>query len=255
MKKPILCLLLLSLMFAFFNAHAQNFGGSQNSFYLGIKGGVSIPSLGSGGGNQLSSGYKSGMGADAALFAEFKFGDMFSIMPMIEYSSQGGKKDGIQAFPTPPQVAVFYPQPYLYANFSSTVKLGYIMLPILAKISFDINSSFSVYGDGGPFVGYLLNARQSSTGSSPVYSDASGQTVIAVAGTQSFANDMDIKGQLNKINFGVEGNIGLAYKLDQNYIFIEGGGNYGLKNIQNDPANGKNNTGAATVTLGYIYSF
>jgi hypothetical protein len=215
----------------------------------------SIPSLGSGGGNPLSSGYKSGTGIDAALFAEFKFGDIFSVMPMIEYSSQGGKKDGIQAFPTPAQVQPFYPQPYLYANFTSTIKLGYIMVPILIKVSFDINSSFAIYGDGGPFVGYLINARQSSTGSSPVYSDSAGQMPITQAGTQSFANDMDIKDRLNKINFGLEGNIGLAYKLYQNYIFIEFGGNYGLKNIQNDPANGKNNTGAVTVALGYIYSF
>ena len=253
MKKLIFCPLLFSLTFKFFNAAGQNFGGSSNSFVLGIKGGISIPSLGSGGGNQLSSGYKSGFGTDAALFAEFKFGDIFSVMPMIEYSSQGGKKEGIQAFPAPAPFSAV--QPYFYANFSSTVKLGYIMLPILVKISINLNSSFSVYGDGGPFVGYLINARQSSTGSSPVYSDSSGQNVITQAGTQSFANDMDIKGQLNKVNFGLEGNIGLAYKLDQNYAFIEGGGNYGLKNIQNDSANGKNYTGAVTVALGYIYSF
>ena len=30
------------------------------------------------------------------------------------------------------------------------------------------------------------------------------------------------------------------------------GGNYGLVKIQKDKSNGENNTGAATVTLGYI---
>jgi hypothetical protein len=38
-------------------------------------------------------------------------------------------------------------------------------------------------------------------------------------------------------------------------VFIEGGGNYGFLTIQKDSANGKNNTGAGVVNLGYAYTF
>ena len=38
-------------------------------------------------------------------------------------------------------------------------------------------------------------------------------------------------------------------------FFIEGGGNYGFLNIQKGTDNGKNQIGAATVALGYGYTF
>ena len=52
-----------------------------------------------------------------------------------------------------------------------------------------------------------------------------------------------------------EANIGLIYKLGHCNIFIEGGFNYGFLNIQKGTANGKNETGAATVSIGYSYWF
>jgi hypothetical protein len=45
----------------------------------------------------------------------------------------------------------------------------------------------------------------------------------------------------------------LAYKIKKSYIFIEGGGNYGFLNIQKGTANGKNETGAGTVAVGYAF--
>jgi len=38
-------------------------------------------------------------------------------------------------------------------------------------------------------------------------------------------------------------------------LFLEGGGNYGFIPIQKDDANGNNNTGAGTVTAGYLFQF
>ncbi len=71
----------------------------------------------------------------------------------------------------------------------------------------------------------------------------------------SFNNDQNIKDQLHTTNFGVEANVGLNYKFGLSSIFIEGGFNYGFLNIQEGTANGKNNTGAGTVSLGYSYWF
>jgi len=73
------------------------------------------------------------------------------------------------------------------------------------------------------------------------------------AGPFPFDATNDIKDQLNSTNFGIEGNIGLNYAFGKINLFIEFGGNYGFLNIQKGSANGKNNTGAATIVLGYSF--
>jgi outer membrane protein with beta-barrel domain len=255
MEKFYRILLFAIAMFAFTQVKAQNWA-------LGVRGGISIPNLTAGGSeeNPLNTGYSSRLGPDAGIFAEFKVSNLFSIQPMIEYSSQGGKKDGFQAFPTPSQEAAEFPPgqapTYLYANFNSTAKLNYMAVPVLAKFGWDLkNSPLRIYVDAGPFVSFLLSAHQVTSGNSQVYADPSGQQALP-GGSQPFNANQDIKDQLNKTDFGVEGNLGLAYRIKgAGDIFIEGGGNYGFLNIQQGTANGKNNTGAATVTVGYAYWF
>jgi hypothetical protein len=235
-------------------ASAQNFG-------IGIRGGLSIPNLSAGSGNQnpLNTGYSSRLGPDAGIFGEFKFSSLFSLQVMAEYSSQGGKKDGLQAFTTPPQVSAEFsagqsPQ-YLYANYNSTAKLNYLMLPVLAKFGWNFKGSpWRFYVDAGPFAGFLLTAKQVTSGESQFYTDPAGTQPLP-GGAQSFNNTEDIKNQLHTVDFGIEGNVGFSYQLGPGNLFIEGGGNYGFLNIQKGTANGKNNTGAATVNLGYIYWF
>jgi hypothetical protein len=254
MKKLIFYLSFSISTLLFFNADAQNVA-------LGIRGGISIPNLSAGSNNEnpLNTGYSSRLGPDAGIFAEFKFSDLFSLQPMIEYSSQGGKKDGLQAYPTPTQIAEGYQQQgaqaptYLYANFNSTAKLNYLMLPVLAKFGWNFKSSpLRFYVDAGPFLGLLVSAKQVTTGSSDLYTDPAGTQALPY-GTQSFNNTQDIKDQLHTFNVGLEGNVGLAYKFKKSCIFIEGGGNYGFLNIQKGTANGKNNTGAGTVAIGYSF--
>lgn len=237
-----------------FCAKAQNFA-------LGVRGGISIPNLTGGAGSQnpLNTGYSSRLGLDAGIFVEYKISTLFSIQPMIEYSSQGGKKNGFQAFTTPDALAAMFPPgqapPYLYANYNSKAKLNYLMLPLLAKFGWNIKKSpFRVYVDAGPFVGLLVSAHQVTSGKSEFFTDASGQQTLP-GGAQSFDNNEDIKDQLHKFNTGIEGNIGLNYRMGSCNLFIEGGGNYGFLNIQKGTQNGKNEVGAATVTIGYSYWF
>lgn len=252
MKKLFFYSLILIFSLFFPKADAQNIA-------LGIRGGLSIPNLTAGGSNEnpLNTGYSSREGVDAGVFAEFKFSDLFSIQPMIEYSSQGGKKDGLQAFPTPAELSAMYPPgqapTYLYAKYNSTAKLNYLMLPILAKFGWNFKSSpFRFYMDAGPFLGYLVYAHQITSGTSDFYTDPAGTQALPV-GPQSFNSNDDIKDQLHKVNVGFEGNVGFAYKLKKSYFFIEGGGNYGFLNIQKGTANGKNNAGAGTVAVGYSF--
>lgn len=220
---------------------------------VGIRAGLSIPNLTAGGSdkNPLNTGYGSRLGPDLALFAEFHLSKLFSLQPMLEYSSQGGKKNGLQAFTTPQQLIAMFPPGqaplYLYADYKSEAKLNYLMLPILAKIGKDLrNPDWRIYIDAGPFIALLVSAHQVTGGESQFYSDAAGTQPLP-GGAQSFDHTENIKSDLRRFNAGLEGNVGLSYK----NVFIEGGGNYGFVNIQKHALDGKNNTGAAVITIGF----
>jgi hypothetical protein len=247
MKKITFVLFILVNILSVEVAHAQN-------FTLGLRGGISIPNLTAGGAekNPLNTGYSSRLGPDFSIFGEYKISSLFSIAPMIEYSSQGGKKNGLQAFPNP----MGSTPPYLYANFKSEAKLNYLLVPVLAKFGWNLSSHSPVrfYFDAGPFAGFLLSAHQVTSGNSMIYADPQG-TIPVSPSAQPFDANNNIKDQLNTFNFGVSGNLGFAYHFSKSNVFIEGGGNYGLLNIQKGTANGKNQTGAGTLAVGYGYTF
>lgn len=254
MKKSIIFLQLIFPLLFYFNAQSQGIA-------LGVRGGISIPNLTAGSGNEnpLNTGYTSRQGPDFGVFGEYRVSALFSIQLMIEYSAQGGKKKGMQALPVSDELTAMFPPgqvpQYLYANYNSTAKLNYLMLPILAKFGYSIEkTSLRIYTDAGPFIGYLISAKQVTSGKSQLYFDPSGQQLLPV-GQQSFDNTDDIKSQLHPINIGIEGNIGLNYRIGRSNVFVEVGGNYGFLNIQKGMQNGKNNTGAATAVLGYNYEF
>jgi len=238
---------------------------SQDGYnYVGIKGGISIPNLTAGSTeNPLASGYSSRQGPDFALFFQKGISEKFSVMAQLEYSSQGGKKNGVQAVPTPPElVDVFVqlglePPAYVYADFDNEIKLNYLLFSVLGKFSFRLGegSPLSIYADAGPFGGYMLSAHTVTAGSSEIYLDEQGQQSITLGAPVSFDSTVDIKDQLHTGNFGITGDLGLSFDFGSNRLFIEGGGNYGFVAIQNDPATGKNHTGAATVRIGYAFNF
>jgi hypothetical protein len=244
MKKLIFYSSLFVLSFLFINAQAQNVA-------IGVEGGISIPNLtaGSSGSTPLSTGYSSRLGPDFGINAEFKVSGLFSIQPQLEYSSQGGKKDGFQAFPnTQP------PPTYLYATFNSEARMNYLMLPVLAKFGWDFKGSpLRFFVDAGPFVSLLMSAHQVTSGTSEVYAIIDGQKEPASPGPEPFGKTTDIKDQLHGTNYGIEGNVGLAYRFKKSYLYIEAGGNYGFINIQTVAEDGSNNTGAATVVIGYSF--
>ncbi len=256
MKISIQTIVGLSFLFLFsFTAEAQ--------WDFGLQGGISIPNLSAAGSenNPLNTGYSSRLGPEFAIFGEYHVNSLFSLVPKIEYSAQGGKKDGLQAMPVPTQLAEYFEQQgmsvpdYLYANFNSEARLDYLLIPILAKFGWntDVQKKFRITVAAGPYIGFLLSAKQVTSGNSEIYLDPEGNEAMPV-GPQSFNQTTDIKDQLNTTNFGVDGNVGIECMLAANHherIFFEAGGNYGFINIQKGSANGKNNTGAATLMLGY----
>lgn len=224
---------------------------------LGIKAGLSIPNLTSGStSNPISSGYGSRLDADAAIHIEFPFCAHFSLQPQLEYSSQGGKKNGTQSFSVPDELLPLFPAgevpPYLYADYKSEAKINYLILPVLAKYRFYLKGHWSAYAAAGPFISYLLNAKNITKGSSRIYLDP-GKTQPVTAEPQSFDHREKITGDLHRFNTGISGHLGIGYKLKKGSIFLEAGGNYGLIDIQKGNVNGKNKTGAATIDLGYQF--
>jgi hypothetical protein len=138
MKKNVYLLLIAILLFCF-RASAQNFA-------VGFRGGVGLADLSTGADIQLPSniGYNSRTVPVASIFADFKFSDLFSMQPMLEYSSQGG----------------------IQTTNNNELRLNYLIVPVLAKFTFKITQfPLRFYWAGGPFLGFLTSARQISGGS------------------------------------------------------------------------------------------
>lgn len=240
-------------LLAFFIVHS---GFSQNEFRLGLKVGISIPNLKSSGNNPVSKGWSSRQGPYTGIIAEMQIAKRFYLQAELNYSSQGGKKNGVQAIPTSSFSAYFPPNttipPYVYADYSSEVKLNYMELPVLLKIEFQVGHKISLFINGGPYAGYLLAAKNITSGSSNIYLDEN-MTLPLLPQPASFDQSTDIQSDLKKFNFGVQAGIGLSLTLPNGYkLLLTGGGNYGFSDIQKDKTNGQNNTGAATVALAYL---
>ena len=227
----------------------------------GIKGGISLPTLtGGNSDNPVNSGYSSRIGPDGGIYGEYHVDKKFSVCVGIEYSAQGGIKDGQQAFYTTPAFIPFLPSPtptYLYADFKSEAKLNYVLIPVLAKYTWRMakKSPFRIYAALGPFAGFLLSAHQDVIQKSNVIFIKNTDNTFTPIAQADFGGTNDIKSQLNTFNIGMEGFIGLSYAISQKHsVFIEAGGNYGFMQIQKGPETG-NKTGAAVVSFGYAYSF
>ncbi|KAA2243235.1 PorT family protein [Chitinophaga agrisoli] len=230
---------------------------AQAQIDLGIKAGLSIPNLSSGSSaNPINSGYGSRLGPDIAIHAEFHITSRFSIQPELRYSAQGGKKNGNQAFSVPPELQPMFPPgtapQYLYADYKSTAKINYLMLPVLAKYHFLPNGPWDLYAALGPFVSLRVSAKNITSGSSNIYLDETHMQPM-LPSAQSFDRKEDIKDEIRPINAGIDGHIGIAYRWKRCSVFLEGGGNYGFINIQKNDINGKNNTGAAVIAAGYAF--
>ena len=240
--------LVLVSCFIISSAYAQH-----DTYYLGLKGGISIPNLSAGSGNQnpLSDGFSSRLGADFGVLAEFPITKTFSIQPEIDYSGQGGKHDGLQAVPNQdPNI----PVPYLYANYKNVARVNYLQIPILAKFNFRLSDKWKFYVDAGPYAGFLLGAKEITSGSSYLYlTDSSGAQPVSPQ-PESFDSTQSIKSQINTFNFGIVGLIGFSYKVGGGRLFIEGGGSYGFINIQKYASDGTNYSGAAVAHIGYEYA-
>jgi len=269
---------------------------------VGVKGGLTIPKLTTGGSDTdtpLSEGYSSIMTFGGGVFADFLMTKTFSIQTGLEFSRQGGRKDGVQALPAPeiyagavaanPQFAAmqdYLPADYLYADLKNKVRFNYLMLPVQAKLGWNLSqqSPFRFYVSAGVFGAYLMSADQISKGTFPPFyaNEAKGSLsawaiankpalgmmpeankLMILGGIEQFANAQqavnetkDMIADIRRGNFGVIGAVGLSCKVNtKSKLLLEAGGNYGLLKLQKEVKNGQNRIGAASLMLGYAVLF
>lgn len=229
---------------------------AQGNLFAGIKGGVSIPNLKASGNNPISSGWSSRLGGYFGIVGEYEVSKRFSLQAEINYSAQGGKKDGVQAIPSAPYASYFppgFPIPtYFYSRFKSEARLNYLEIPVMAKLAFPLGENSSFFINAGPYFGFLMSAKNVTTGTENIYLDNQ-LTQPLLPSSVSFNNTEDIKSDLKSFNMGLQAGAGVYFVLpNEHRIMFTGGGNYGFIPIQKDKVNGENKTGAATITVAYL---
>ncbi|KAA6342013.1 hypothetical protein EZS27_010216 [termite gut metagenome] len=269
--------------------------GYSQTVSVGVRGGLSVPNVIAGGDNPLSKGYSSRFAGTGGILAELGINNLLSLRLGVEYSGQGGNRNGVQAMATnqlmssviskmgasasSPEVSAMlgqignYLPSIFYADVKNEAKFDYLMIPLSLQVGKDFGNSWRVYLGAGPFVSFLLSAKQVSKGQSYLYSDAAKSQTLweyipstvkplitgsapelayALASEMEFGTT-DIKDDLRKVNVGIQGDLGLSYQCNRNKLSLEVGGNYGFVKLQKEEANGSNRIGSATVMLGYAY--
>ena len=222
---------------------------AQKSLYIGAQGGLSIPNLTATAKetNPMNEGFSSRVGPHFGLLVEKQFSNLFSVQAEVNYSGQGGKRNGIQAIRIDPFLG------YIYADIKNTSRLNYIQVPVMAKINLGLSEKVKFFVNAGGFVGFLVAANQITEGQGNLYLDKNKQSTVPFTGVTDFSRTTNVIDDLNKVNVGVIGAIGFSYDLGPGKIFIQGGGSYGFVKLQKSPVNGVNRTGAGIVTLGYAH--
>ncbi len=229
---------------------------------IGIQGGLSVPNL-SGGNNEISQGYTSRLAPDFGITAEFGITNNFSIDPQVNFDGQGGQRNGLQPVTNlPPELPPLPNGSYYYANFNNMSILNYIEIPVLAKYTFEFGG-FGLDLNAGPYVGFLLNATEKTSGTSQIYLDKAGTIPLAVPNgnggytpvpAQSFDASTDVTNSINEVNFGIAGGVGIILPVStRSSLSLDLRGLYGFTNVQKYAQDGTSHTGNLIISLGYSY--
>lgn len=187
-----------------------------------------------------------------------------------------------------------FPDGPLYGRWDNRITFDCLTLPVQARIGWNLSptSPWRLYAGAGLFVSYFVNAEQVVTGESNVYADPNGLTLteyitpkldeyasilteserkeilqsynyldwlkLAIdfdSTTKEVDSRRDLVEGLHPFTFGVIGHVGVSYRFcGRHKVFVEGGGHYGLGNIQKEAPNGANRIAGASVMLGYSFA-
>lgn len=220
--------------------------GIKAQIKIGVQGGMSVPDL-RGGSNELSQGYTSRFAPSFGVFGEYELDKNLYLTAAFNFDGQGGQRNGLQPI-TSTDLPPLPSGGYYYANFKNVSILNYLEIPITLKYVFG-DYPVTYFADAGPYVGFLLNAKEESSGYSSIYLDKNKtplmepvppdyQTYISVP-PQSFNATTDVFSSLNKFNAGITGGVGISFDISNfQSIILELKGLFGITNIQKYAADG-----------------
>lgn len=233
---------------------------TSNPIKIGLKGGLSLPSLSDNSNNIYTEGFKSYVSFETGIFAEYGFSDLLSLQVEINYTIKGGKRSGLQPIPEAqlegqlPPDAPIPAGTVLYADFENKSALEYIEVPILAKFTFGTDWKF--FGNFGPYAGFLIGATQKTSGNSAIYADIPGVQNIAVVLEEpvSFTAETDVSDSIKNFNFGAIAGVGIIKGVGSNSeILFEVRATYGFIPVQEDETFGESRIGSVVFSIGYAY--
>ncbi len=249
MKKSMLLAFIFVCITATIFAQSQG-AKSASRFMLGVLGGLNIPRLSDGSSNEMTSDYTSRLGEAFGVTASYSFMPNLSIRADALYSSEGGRRKGMQAI----DATAFNPMvpagSYFYADFKNESILNYFEVPLMLKFSVPAGKPLKCYADFGPMIGLLLNAKQETSGESVVFADKEG-TIPIVPEKQSFESSVTTTKSIKPVNFGLTGGFGASYGGSFGEVFLDIRGAYGLTYVQKNASDGKSHNGNLLIALGY----
>jgi hypothetical protein len=223
---------------------------------LGAHGGISIPNLRTDATDIFTRGFSSRQGPHFGLTAEFGLAGRVSLALALNYTSQGGKRAGMQPITMDlPGGLPLPPDTLLWADFRNETVLDYLEVPLLARFTFGDKLRFFL--DAGPYFGYLVRARALTTGASALYLDEAGtMPIIVPPATEPLVVDLgaetDVMASLKKSNVGLAGGGGIMFPLGPGDLLLEARFQLGLSTLQKFPeTDGQTQTGAVVISLGY----
>jgi hypothetical protein len=225
-------------------------------FDLGVHAGISIPNLMGSQTNVFTKDFASRQGPYFGLTANVPLAGRFSLAVDLNYVSQGGLRKGIQPITMDTSELPVPPGTLIFADFRNETVLDYLELPVMARITFGDKLRFFL--DLGPYAGYLVRGKALTEGVSALYLDEARTMPITLPPdyVEPLVVDLtattDVKDSVHAINVGLAGGGGLIMPVGPGNLILEARFQLGLTNLQKDSENGKTQTGAVIVSLGYM---
>lgn len=213
--------------------------------------GLSIPSIRAGTTDILSQDFASRRGLFFGIFVETRIAPRVSLVVDVNYTSQGGKRDGVQPITMDVGLPPLPTGSYYYADYHNETILDYVEIPVQLRLRFGPRHRFFV--NAGPYVGFLVRARAVTSGSSLIYLDA-GKTQPITPSPVPFDADTDVSDSLRRTNVGITAGGGFRHRAGPGEIVVEAHFQVGLTTIQRDvTTSGDNKTGAVVASVGYSF--
>lgn len=226
MKKGIVVLFVLFSLFTFAQTTKLRFGVHAGLNYSGLRG-YTIPA-------NIEAQYEesAAFGYLGGVSLTYPLKEKISLRVELNYERKTQKADNTI------EIRNSFEEPALRYSFTSKRHYDYLVLPILLQYRFTDKNSFFV--QGGPFVGYLLNATLTSDLDAPELDNS----------------DVDLSDDYKKLDYGLT--IGLGKNFDfgsQNSLHVEIRNNLGLAKINaSDVWNGGDvRTNSLSFLVGYSF--